>query len=88
MGTRGQALGLYRRILRAARTWPGPQEEVEYIRVSHKACLPSDSNLARSPFYTICQFAVSFDRASRIEDCVSYTVTGMSINVGKDVGLD
>ncbi|GAQ85561.1 hypothetical protein KFL_002410120 [Klebsormidium nitens] len=29
---RSQALSLYRRILRAARTWPGPQEEVNYIR--------------------------------------------------------
>lgn len=85
MGTRGQALGLYRRILRAARTWPGPQEEVEYIRVSHKACLSSISPSSNEPF----PHHVSAGGASGLHLCLMHC-NGTSINSAHehDVGLD
>ncbi|GBF90568.1 hypothetical protein Rsub_03140 [Raphidocelis subcapitata] len=44
-GSGGRAIALYRRILRAARTWQGPQEERAYIESTAKAEFRRDRNL-------------------------------------------
>ncbi|KAL3689100.1 hypothetical protein R1sor_015409 [Riccia sorocarpa] len=45
--TRARALALYRKLLRAARAWPGPEAEKQYIRTESRSQFEANRHITK-----------------------------------------